>query len=175
MGKERPATPEHSSVAAASYLQVKALHTKALLLQLQLSMHINGNRMHALVDTGAMGNFVSPEFVRRVGAELTPLKHPRPILAADGMQMCTCTHTARVTAKLARAIQVELEFYVVPISSDAIVGLPWLRDHDGDVHTAQHQITVTIGRRRVTLNCKNPRDSNYSTEDKPQLISVQSI
>lgn len=167
-GAEQPTAPEHNSVVMRLDLPIKTVHTYAP-AQLRLRLWFGKREVEALVYSGAMGNFINPRLVEELGATLAPLAQPRPVLAADGAQMAVCTHSVSIPAKLPTGRTTELHLFVVPVSEEIIIGLPWLQEK---------KTIMDFGREEIRFAGKeeNPGHNYYPWHSKQlPLISVRQI
>ena len=82
----------------------------------------------ALMDSGAMGNFIHPAFAKRLGLPMTPLEKPKRIYNINNTsnKVGSITHSLelKVTTK---GIDKVMRFLVTDISNeDILLGYPWL-------------------------------------------------
>ncbi|XP_077137060.1 uncharacterized protein LOC143794136 [Ranitomeya variabilis] len=87
----------------------------------------------AYVDSGAAGNFISLEAVRRLRVPVISLDTPRLIASVDGrpLQDAISLVTEEVEIQIGALHREKIAFYVLPNLSYAfLLGLPWLRLHE---------------------------------------------
>ena len=82
----------------------------------------------ALVDSGAMDNFIHPAFAKRLGLTMTPLEKPKRIYNIDNTsnKLGSITHSLelKVTTK---GVDKVMRFLITDIGNkDILLGYPWL-------------------------------------------------
>jgi hypothetical protein len=91
--------------------------------------------MLALLDSGAMGNFMSPEFVKRHKLETTPLPQPIPVRNVDGTLNENGAITEELEALLTFGRHTErARFAIANLGQQSlIIGHSWLLHHNPEV------------------------------------------
>ena len=104
--------------------------------QIVLDVEINGDRIRALIDSGATANFVSPRVVSEHGWETRVMDQAYPLLLVNGEE----TPEGRVqveTCPLSMNAERHSEKIVLDITEigkhEVILGMPWLRQHNPTV------------------------------------------
>jgi hypothetical protein len=99
----------------------------------------------ALLDSGAMGNFVSPEFVRRHRLETMPLPQPIPIRNVDGTPNENGAITEELEALLTFGWHTErARFAITNLGQQSlIIGHSWLLHHNPEVDWTQQKVTMS--------------------------------
>ena len=95
-------------------------------------MFIHATPARVLIDSGATGVYISPEFVKKIQQPTFLKKEPYRLLLVDGMPMIhNKGWVHHETRKLGLGIKGHLEYLKFDVtklaSEDAILGLPWLR------------------------------------------------
>jgi len=111
--------------------------------------------MSVLLDSGAMGNFISPEFVRRHRLETTPLPQPVPVRNVDGTPNENGAITEELEALLTFGQHTErARFAVANLSRQSlIIGHLWLLHHNPEVDWVQQKVVMS----RCPSSCQLPR------------------
>src|SRR5579863_6137407 len=98
---------------------------------MQIPMFISGVRKveNALIDSGAMDNFLTPKLAQRLGLKIQKLQIPKPILTVDRSEHVQGNITKYVNLKIRLGDQVRQQmFYVATLGQDqAILGFPFLQ------------------------------------------------
>ncbi|KAE8244356.1 hypothetical protein A4X13_0g6653 [Tilletia indica] len=112
-----------------------------------------------VIDSGALGIFISPAYVQRhnLHSLLTKLDVPLAVQDVAGRPLPQVTHSLSTTLSLfgeQRLSHVErVRFFVADIGSfDIILGLPWLLHHDPHIDWQQHCLLFD----RCPSTCKKP-------------------
>src|ERR1700744_3279710 len=119
---------------------VRALRCNTVYITLYRSMRVpvsvrTSNNMadiKVLVDSGATNNFIKPEFVKRMGIGIKPLKHPRGIWNIDNMEnkLGKITHSATLSV-ITKGQKHDMTFLVTDIGNeDMLHGYPWLATYE---------------------------------------------
>jgi hypothetical protein len=84
----------------------------------------------ALIDSGAMENFLDYRTVKRIGVGTQKLEQPRPIINADGTPNGKGALTRCVELMITHNGKEEQQcFYVADLGTDRVIlGFPWLRE-----------------------------------------------
>ena len=82
----------------------------------------------ALVDSGAMDNFIHPAFAKRMGVTMTPLEKPKRIYNIDNTtnKLGSITHSLELKV-VTKGTEKVMQFLVTDIGNeDILLGYPWL-------------------------------------------------
>jgi len=83
----------------------------------------------ALLDSGAMGNFIHDNVVEALGLIRIP-RRPLPLLDVKGINIGSLDFQVKTSMKV-RSHEEEIVFDIAPIGSHRLIlGLPWLEAHD---------------------------------------------
>lgn len=110
--------------------------------------HLAGHPATFLVDCGATNDFVASSFIERHKLELTPTS--RTVRGYDGKATPSLgTLQAPLTLRSDRGTVsdtlVNRPFTTADLrGEDAILGLPWLKDHNPQVNWATHQVQMVV-------------------------------
>uniref|UniRef100_A0A3B3RW46 DUF4939 domain-containing protein n=1 Tax=Paramormyrops kingsleyae TaxID=1676925 RepID=A0A3B3RW46_9TELE len=144
------------------------------MLTVPVSLEWGGQRqlVRALVDSGAAGNFINVQLVRRMNIPLQPLAQPLTIQGVTGERMADgVIHYRTVPLEMrVGALHLEsLEVLVLPKTRDLLIlGLPWLRQHNPHVDWVTGEILawsrkctnkcLSIPCKATTVESPNPSD-----------------
>ena len=118
----------------------------------------------ALVDTGASGNFISAEFVKKHNLPVIR-NNSRRVILADKSIDCTIGLRTRPLS-LDHKVNEKVEFLVVPnLSFPVILGLPWCKRHNPVIDWKSLNIDIATGQ-NSTMN-SNEYKSMVHELDKP--------
>jgi hypothetical protein len=99
---------------------------------------------NALLDSGATGNIVSEEWVRRHSIRVERLNDERPLQCADG-SISVIQSSVRLRMRIGndqRHHQEDITFYVANIGlQDIILGTDWLIKHNPTINWQNYQVT----------------------------------
>jgi len=99
---------------------------------LRLSMQIDDNKVHALIDSGATGNFIEKQYAKDLQLRVRPKDKPEIVSAVTGHPQWI-THEAIVNLE-AKTHTEEVRLEIVEIAKDKIIlGMPWLRKHNSKI------------------------------------------
>ncbi|KAE8214019.1 hypothetical protein CF319_g9124, partial [Tilletia indica] len=136
-----------------------------------------------VIDSGALGIFISPAYVQRhnLHSLLTKLDVPLVVQDVAGRPLPQVTHSLSTTLSLfgeQRLSHVErVRFFVADIGNfDIILGLPWLLHHDPHIDWQQHRLLFD----RCPSTCKKPhgctvRCSTTTSSDSSRARGTISI
>ena len=103
---------------------------------LTLKAKINGMAALALVDSGAIGIFLHPQFAQECGAMVSPRKYLREVRVIDGRMINSGLITHKASVQL--VIGDHCKILVADITNigkySCILGTPWLVRHDPNIH-----------------------------------------
>jgi hypothetical protein len=103
-----------------------------------LEVQLQGHCLNALVDSGAMDNFITMEAVNRCYLPWKQKERPYPLLSVEGQPVSHNNgRVNRETDQLTFGISghdTTATFNIIPIRSyDLILGLPWLQDENPNI------------------------------------------
>jgi hypothetical protein len=127
-----------------------ALTPYTLTKSLNVNVHVNKEEklVKALIDSGAMGNFIHEELVQKLKLTHIP-RAPLPLLDIKGLKIGELRHQVILTLKIG-IHEEKITMDVAPIGAhQVILGLPWLEAHDpeitwstGRIHFRSHHCNV---------------------------------
>src|SRR5579863_3089273 len=127
---------------------------------MQIPMFISGVRKveNALINSGAMDNFLTPKLAQRLGLKIQKLQIPKPILTVDGSEHVQGNITEFINLRIQLGNQVRQQmFYVATLGQDrAILGFPFLQKFN-------LQIDWTKGTTKGAQNIQIEPESKEST------------
>lgn len=138
MIKDFSGVQEHQNEAAALYLRA----TTDPEAQLTLNAQINFLAAITLVDSGATGIFMHPDFAQECRAEIKPKVAPREVRVIDGRMINSglITHEAKVELRVGD----HKELLVADITNTGrypcILGMPWLVRHDPTIWWSRKEV-----------------------------------
>lgn len=88
--------------------------------------HINYHKFDVLIDSGASANSINQEIVRALNITTSKKKETLSVNGFDGGQIATCTRYCHIRLKLAPNLQPVIQFLVIPIRFDLVLGKRWL-------------------------------------------------
>ncbi len=159
-GQETPDISSHVNVnagrVAADPLDLggAALPAQAILLEGQL----NGKAVKFMLDSGAMGNFVSSEWIKASHVKAVSRASSKILQLPDGSQMSSTQSLPTTNIKLFNSRRgshdhcEKMSFDVADLQGyDAILGKPWLDKHNPAVDWKSHIVTLQNRGYTVTL------------------------
>ena len=154
--KKAPAVaPEVAVSPPAIYvLSKQSPRSLNLAIKLTTTTSLATVSVSALLDSGATGNFVSPEFVRRHRLETTPLPQPVPVRNVDGTPNENGAITEELEALLTFGRHTErARFAVANLGwQSLIIGHSWLLHHNLEVDWVQQKVVMS----RCPSSCRSP-------------------
>jgi hypothetical protein len=116
--------------------------------QIEIRATLRGKPLRVMVDSGAMGNFISPRTVAKINA---PIKSITPyelqvvdgtkVLYNDGVIDQGIVHSRLVVEG---GHTESLSFDIAPIGRhDAILGMPWIKKHNPDIDWSAETLTFS--------------------------------
>ena len=132
-------------------------------------MTFRGTLNHApvkiLIDSGAMGNFVSKQAADRFSFALSHVSNI-PVVFANGATG-TCNKAALAAYLRFQEHEEKIDLRVVSLPHhDIILGQPWLEKWNPDIDWKSHQITFTSAKRETPLKVKKLEDTAVIPERK---------
>lgn len=119
-------------------------------LHLKIQAVIADQSARVMIDSGAAGNFMHPEFFGRLGISGVPKARPIPVEGLSGEDLGGSIEIE--SGFLTMAVRGHLErinFNVFPVGKyDIVLGIPWLRKHNPVIDWQKEQ---------VTFHCKCPK------------------
>jgi len=99
---------------------------------LRLSMQLDHDEVHALIDSGATGNFIEKQYAESLQLRVRPKNKPEIVTAVTGNPQWI-THEAIVNLE-AKTHKEVVRLEIVEIAKDKIIlGMPWLRRHNPEI------------------------------------------
>ena len=108
---------------------------------LRIPVHINKAEQprQALLDCGAMGNFIHENTVEQLGLTRTP-RSPIPLMDVKGLKIGELAFQVTVTMRIG-VHEEQIVFDVAPIGSHSVIlGLPWLQFHNPTINWERGQV-----------------------------------
>ena len=115
---------------------VRAIHCNMVYITCYQSMHVPVlicthyfmAEKKALVDSGAMDNFIHPTFAKRLGLAMTPLEKPKRIYNIDNTSNKSGSITHSLELKVTtKGVDKAMRFLITDIGNeDILLGYPWL-------------------------------------------------
>ena len=100
---------------------------------------IKGDRVRAMLNSGATGLFINKRYADQVRLPTYPLRSPLPVHNIDGTdnRAGTITHYARVRLQVGQHDK-EWDFLVTELGPEKVIlGLPWLREVNPSIDWAE--------------------------------------
>ena len=113
----------------------------ALTRHLRVPLYLNKAETvtHALLDSGAMGNFIHKELVQQLGLVRTP-RPPLPLMDVKGLKIGEIGFQVKVTIQMG-AHEEDIILDVANISAHRLIlGLPWLQVHNPEIQWSSGHI-----------------------------------
>ena len=109
----------------------------------------------ALLDSGATGNILNLDFVKRHRIQTQTPEYPLPLKTADGSESKVSTYATlvmQIQDSGGNTHEENIKFYIANIGKqDIILGTGWLIKHNPDIDWKTYQICMT----RCPSECKN--------------------
>jgi len=110
---------------------------------------MNGNTtINAMIDSGATEDFINQEFCKKYNIKAKKAKDLSEIYLVDGdpSSMGPVTYTARIPMDIGHHRELAT-FQVASLQNhEAILGMPWLRNHNCRIDWEQGRITINSER-----------------------------
>ena len=113
----------------------------ALTWHLRVPLHLNKAETvtHALLDSGAMGNFIHEELVQQLGLIRTP-RPPLPLMDVKGLKIGEIGFQVKVSIQMG-AHKEDIILDVANIGAHRLIlGLPWLQAHNPEIQWSSGRI-----------------------------------
>ena len=95
-------------------------------------MQLDHDEVHALIDSGATGNFIEKQYAESLQLRVRPKNKPEIVTAVTGNPQWI-THEAIVNLE-AKTHKEVVRLEIVEIAKDKIIlGMPWLRRHNPEI------------------------------------------
>ena len=145
--------------------------------QLFIEVSINGQKIRALIDSGATIDAIAPHVVAQAGVSLRPKKEPYELMLIDGEPHShddgwITKETVPIVMKI-QDYQEEIVLDAVPLGGhDMVLGAPWLRKHNPQIDWTSGKIlwkqdereNATADRKEL---CAALQESEYQGQDSP--------
>ncbi len=135
--------------AIFSWDQPHELNATGSLGQLYVVLSINGKKARAMIDTGASGNFMSPDAVMHLGLKTELKEEPYQLQVVDGNAIShnnglICCETEKHEMTMHHGHKERIQFDVVPIGRHQIIlGMPWVKKHNPDIDWLLEKVQFT--------------------------------
>jgi hypothetical protein len=130
----------------------------------QLEGTLAGRRAVCLIDSGASGNFVSLDLIRRARLPVTVHHRRRTITLADGSRQSSRLCAKQLQLRLGTHCET-IDLTVMPIHHhdfDLVLGMPWLTRVNPQIDWAQRTLTIAAepvtGQPSTTLRLINSKE-----------------
>lgn len=184
MSLDKAANLETNEPVDMSYATINASVTPyALTKHLSIPIYLNKaeRSCKALLDSGAMGNFIHEQLVEELGLVRTPW-NPLPLLDVKGIKIGELAFQANVLMRVG-AHEEKITLDIAPIGNHKLIlGLPWLQAHNPTIdwstgHTqfnSQHCNDHCLPQPHDTFAQQEPILFNQSTEINQNDINSES-
>lgn len=105
---------------------------------------VNGHKIDVLVDCGATASYINHEVVKRFRIPTSKKKEPTTVAFGNG-QPTPCTQYCHIRLKLAENYQPVIQFNVVHMKFEAILGKRWLARADPQPVVDLAKYTIRVG------------------------------
>ena len=142
----------------------------------------------ALVDSGAMDNFIHPAFAKWLGLTMTPLERPKRIYNIDNTSNKSGSITHSLELKVTtKGIDKIMRFLVTDIGNeDILFGYPWLATFepkfgwkDAIIETQALPIIITsmvpVDSRMVIAGLQTPEEKDDIVRELEETTTIQGI
>ena len=135
-------------------------------LHLKLEAHILSQPTKVMIDSGATGNYMSPNFKTHLGLFRIKKTQPEPISELNSEDLGS--HLSEESGLVHMAVlghKEQINFNMTPLGQyNVVLGIPWLRNHNLEINWRSGQIYF--------MNCKCPRttESGRESDTLPQLV-----
>ena len=111
-----------------------------------------------MIDSGATGNYMNPDFKAHLGLLGIKKAQPEPISGLNGENLGS--HLSEESGLVHMAVlgyQEQINFNVTPLGQyNVVLGIPWLRNHNPDINWKTGQIFF--------MNCRCPQTTGSGWE-----------
>lgn len=149
------------------------LATEAILLEGQ----VNGRVVKFMLDSGAMGNFLSSDWVKDNGVRAAPRVSDKILQLPNGSEMASTHFLPQASLQLFSAEgdsphhHERLRLDIADLQGyDAILGKPWLDKHNPSINWQTHTVTIGKRGRKVILQQKRPAQPPPSPQRSAQDV-----
>ena len=142
----------------------------------------------ALVDSGAMNNFIHPTFAKRLGLTMTQLEKPKRIYNIDNTSNKSGSITHSLELKVTtKGIEKVIRFLVTDIGNeDILLGYPWLATFepkfgwkDAIIETQALPIIITstipVDSRLVIAGLQTNEEKNEIVQELGETTTIRGI
>ena len=167
--------PERKPIITANYYAVLN-YTETLesdkdhiMVKVQLQGEKKTVTINAMIDSGATEDMIDSEVCKKHGIKMIKAKNPREIYLADGKPraMGPVTHLTKVSMDIS-SHRVLATFQVANLQHhEAILGIPWLREHNPTIDWKEKKITFNS--ERCTTFCLNSSPVLYAEPEAEAL------
>ncbi|KAF9535985.1 hypothetical protein EC957_001030, partial [Mortierella hygrophila] len=87
---------------------------------------VKNHKFDILIDCGASANYINQEIVRALNIPTSKKKEALSVNGFNGDQIANCTRYCHIRLKLAPNFQPIIQFLVIPMKFDLVIGKRWL-------------------------------------------------
>ena len=153
---------------------------------IQLEGRLNGRPVKFMLDSGAMGNFLSSEWLQQSGMRAAPRLSDKILQLPNGSQIPSHHFLPQAAIQLSSArascphMQERLHFDVADLQGyDAILGKPWLDKHNPTIDWKKHMVSVHKNGKTFVMQQRKPAIPSHaqrSAQDvKRDLLSAKQM
>ena len=153
---------------------------------IQLEGRLNGRPVKFMLDSGAMGNFLSSEWLQQSGMRAAPRLSDKILQLPNGSQIPSHHFLPQAAVQLSSArascphMQERLHFDVADLQGyDAILGKPWLDKHNPTIDWKKHMVSVHKNGKTFVMQQRKPAAPSHaqrSAQDvKRDLLSAKQM
>jgi hypothetical protein len=109
-------------------------------------VNISGTDFHAMIDSGATGNYMDPRAQKRLGIPGQKKEQPVPLTGLNGEKLAErgITDESGYVDMEIGAHHERINFDITRLGRDDIIlGSPWLRKHNPEIHWENEQLILT--------------------------------
>lgn len=128
------------------YEEEQELKATARGRHLKIKINLLGSELTAMVDSGATGNFMDPRVKKRLGLLGVEKKKPIPLMGLNGKKLENkgITEESGWLTMTIKEHRERINFDIASLGNDDIIlGAPWLRMHNPEIHWEQDQLQLT--------------------------------
>jgi len=148
--------------------------------QLMCNVRIGGKTARAMVDSGAMGNFMSPATVTRLGLTTELKEDPYHLSTVDGTPIeqnegTICIETAEQQMRILEHIET-IRFDIAPLGRhEIILGMPWMQKHNPTIDWKQGSLALRRCRKKCHADQGRSRFAELNALDIDDDYQISAI
>ena len=101
------------------------------------------NQIRALLDSGAMNNFIHQDIVKKLGLKMMNRKEPQLVKDIQGGSLGWTNKVCKATIEIGRH-QEEMVFSIIPLGKhDLVIRLSWLQKHNPIIRWSEKKIQIS--------------------------------